>query len=344
MVPVSLKFEELTCRSVIYQTAPQKGWKVEEVYPAFGRIPVHVLQVKDTLYVPELGLQVVDGHIVPEEAIHGSWELDFEIGRNFQGRGSAYSHPFDAAYSDQAVSILSNFYSGNFGHWITEELVKVVILERHGFAGSYVLSGLPKFASEFMSILGISSDRVIDRVETPTIFQSAVFTTPIDEGYALRHSGVFSSLRSNILAGAHADTRPPLSSRLWMDRGAGVHDPGREILDADEVYAILDRYGFEVVDMAKLPLRMQIAASHNAEVLSGPHGAAFVHTLFMKPNSVVIECFSPCFVNPSVLSICRMMRHRYSMLVHGNAYGAYPYGKRLKVNCSHLELVLEGFC
>lgn len=137
MVSVSLRFEELTCRSVIHQTAPQKGWKVEEVYPAFGSTPVHALQVKDTLYVPELGLQVVDGHIVPEEAIHGSWELDFEIGRDFQGRGSAYRGPFQPAYSDRDVSILSNFYSSNFGHWITEELVKVTILERHGFEGSY---------------------------------------------------------------------------------------------------------------------------------------------------------------------------------------------------------------
>lgn len=344
MTSMSLKFEELVCQSIIHQLAQRRGLKVEEVFPSFGSIPIHVVQTRDTLYVPELALQVVDGHIVPEEAIHGSWELDFEIRRDFQGRGNAYRQTFEPAYVDQEVSILSNFYSGNFGHWITEELIKVTILERHGFEGLYVLSGLPKFTFEFMRLLGVSSDRIIDRVDTPTIFKSVILTTSIDEGHALRHSGVFESLRRNILAAAHVYDKPPLSSRLWMDRRAGVHDRGRELCDADEVYAILDRYGFDIVDMATLPLCTQVAASHNAEILSGPHGAAFVHALFMKPRSAVIECFSPCFVNPSVLELCRMMNHRYSMLVHQNAYGAYPYGKRLKVNSSHLELALQSLC
>jgi capsular polysaccharide biosynthesis protein len=323
-------------------TANRLRWKVDQVSPPFGPNPVHVVRAAETLYVPELGIQVVDGNILPEEAIHGSWELEFEIGRDFQGRGGAYCQPFEATYVDEDVGILSNLYSRNFGHWITEELVKVVILERYGFKGRFVVAGLPRFAAEFMHLLGISPDRIIDRIEGPTVFRSALLTTAIDEGNVLAHAGVFQALRTHILAASHAKATAPLASRLWMDRGTGVLDPGRGLIDAQETYAILERYGFKVIDMAALPLPAQIAAAHNAEILSGVHGAAFVHALFMKPRSTVIECFSPTFVNPSVLEICRMLDHRYLMLVHQNTYGSYPYGKRLKVSNSHLELTLQS--
>lgn len=94
--------------------------------------------------------------------------------------------------------------------------------------------------------------------------------------------------------------------------------------------------------MAKLPVAGQIAAAHNAGVLSGLHGAAFAHALFMKPKGAVIECFSPLFINPGVFEICHIMQHRYSMLVYELAYAGYPHGQNVKVNCAHLELVLQG--
>ena len=37
------------------------------------------------------------------------------------------------------------------------------------------------------------------------------------------------------------------------------------------------------------------------------------------------------------------MRHAYRMVVHNNAYGAYPYGDDLRVDCTQLELALNAF-
>ena len=48
------------------------------------------------------------------------------------------------------------------------------------------------------------------------------------------------------------------------------------------------------------------------------------------------------FINPGILQICRLLQHRYFMVVHSNAYGAYEYSDGIKVDCNHLELVLQS--
>lgn len=337
----SLVLEELRCRSLFHQGGEGARADFEEVRPPFASTPVHVARARDVLYLPELRLQVAGDNIVPEEAILSPWALGFEIERDFQGAGSKYRSPFECTHVDQEVCILANFYSRNFYHWVTEELIKVTVLERSGFSGQYVLADLPRFAFEFMEMLGIPARRIIGHVDRPSVFKSAYFVTAIHGHNVLDYREVVFATRDAILAAA--DPREPtMPRRVWMDRAAGVNNQGRELVNAEEVYAILARYGFTILDMATLPVRRQVAIAREAAVLGGPHGAGFAHALFMAPQSAVIECYSPLFLNPGVFDICRAMKHRYSMLVYQQAYERYAFGDGIKVNLSLLELVLQG--
>jgi len=336
-----LSFEDLACLSVITEFA--NSAEVTEVSPGYDNTSVQFIRMKDVLYIPELGLQVVGGRIVPQESIQSPAALRLDTQSDFQGRAAKYREPFQFLYSCEDVCILSNLHSGNFHHWITEELIKVTILERHGFEGSYVVPNLPNFALEFLRMLGIPRARVIDIVLKPTVFKSVVFTTSIHGDNAVEFASVFLALRKNILDNVWEE-EPPASSRLWLDRKLGINNPGRELINVEQVHPILRRHGVDIIDMAGLPIRTQIAASHNAELIIGPHGAQFVHALFMKRNSDVIECFSPEFINTGILGICSIMGHKYQMMVHNNAYGAYPYGESLHLNCAHLEVVLRASC
>ena len=58
----------------------------------------------------------------------------------------------------------------------------------------------------------------------------------------------------------------------------------------------------------------------------------------------MVECYSPLFINPGILQISRLMKLDYSMLVYEIAYHGYPYGKKVMVNCDHLEVVLQRLC
>lgn len=331
MLP-GIDFERLRCVSVL-----DDGERIDA--PILDGEPLGVARVREVTYLPALGLQVAPGDRVPLEAVQDPWSLDFERGRDFQGRAAAYRVPFGAEELEGEACVLGNFYSRNFFHWISEELVKVVLLERAGFEGRYVLSALPAFTRDFLALLGIEPKRIVV-ASAPLQLQSAWYTTAITARRLHRFPGLFHALRDALLRDVATVAGSP--GRIWMDRVLGVNNPGRELLNPDEVYPLLERYGFRVLDMAALPVAGQLALASGAEALSGPHGAGFIHAAFMPPRSSVIECFSPLFINPGIFEISRLLRHRYQMVAYENCYDGYPHGNRLMVDVSQLELALQA--
>ena len=336
-----LFLEQLTCASVIEDGARSVTPVQESSVSAFASDGVRAARVAEVLYLPDIGLQLVDGQMVPLEAIQNAWRLEFEQRRNFAGRAEAYCNPFETTVVDEEVCILTNLYSRNFSIWIAEELIKVIVLERSGYRGRYFVGArLPEFTMQFMSLLGVPEDRILRVVKGPTVFKSVVYVTAIQARTMARYPGPFFALREALLqaAGQH----PSSARRLWMERRVGVNNAGREVVNAEEVFALIGRYGFEVVDMAAQPLPSQIALANGAEVISGPHGAAFIHAMFMHQGSTVIECFSPEFINTNWFGMLQLMQHRYFMIVHKRAHDPYPFGHQIMVDCAHLELTLQS--
>jgi hypothetical protein len=333
---IELNFAALRCLPVLEEPSIVK--EARQIQRRRDK-PLRVGAIEDVLFVPELRLQVALGHVVPQEAIAFPWTLEFEIKRDFSGRGTPYHLPFEVERSDAEVCCLTNFYSRNFYHFVTEELVRAFALERAGFTGQYVLHQLPPFAGELLALLGVPESRMITSVDRPTVYKTATFVTTIDASVAKDFPDVYLELRELLVdrAGAFA---PRAKERLWMHRGAGVNNVGRDLANPDEVYPLLERHGFEVIDLASLPAPEQVATVSRASALSGVHGAGFAHTLFMNPGGHVIECFAPTFINPGAFELCHILNHRYAMLVHDFAYAGYSHGTKVKVNCVHLELVL----
>jgi hypothetical protein len=298
--------------------------------------------VPGVVYLPALGLQLAGTAIVPLESVFDPWSLAFEVGRDFQGKADAFRSPFEVVDDPREACIVGNFYSRNFFHWITEELIKVVALEASGFHGCYAFGALPPFAVEFLALLGIGPERILGGLDRPVRFARAWYIDPVTARSLTSHPGLFHALRDRLLAGVLQGAAAPAPRRIWLERKLAVNNPGRELLNVDEVHALVARFGFEVVDMGGRPVREQLLLSHSAAALGGPHGAGFVHAMFQPPRSAVIECYSPLFINPGIFDICRLLHHRYSMVVYENCYEGYPHGNRLMVDLGHLELVLQS--
>ncbi|MFW6028235.1 MAG: glycosyltransferase family 61 protein [bacterium] len=307
-----------------------------------GRDTVHVQRADKVLYIPALRLQVVDERIVPLEATTYSWYLDLEKRLNSTtDRAAPYREEFPVQEIDEDVCILSNFYSRVFAHSI-DELMKVIILERHGFSGKYVFSRAPAHALELLRLGGIAEDRIVTKIASPTVFRSAFYTTAMSREDILEYPDVFLAVRNTLLAAANKESS--YGTRLWMTRGVGARTARRNLLvNEAEVYECLRRHRFEIVDPGSMSVADQIGTMRNAEVISGPHGSTFIHSMFMNEGANVVECFSPNYINPSVIEVCRLLKHQYYMLVDLNTHNwPYPHGENVRVNCSHLSLVLEG--
>jgi hypothetical protein len=291
------------------------------------------------VYVPALKLQLLGQTLVPLEAIQEPWCLGFEVRREFQGQAVGYATEFDVEDDAREACVLANFYSRNFFHWMTEELPKVLVLERAGFSGGYVVGALPAFAHESLALLGIPPERIWPGPAAATRYAGLHFASAINARTLDRHPDVFHALRNALLDAAPPE---PPARRLWLRREAGVNNPGRDFVNGDEIAPILDAYGFEHVDMGALPFARQVALAATAGGLGGAHGAGFVHAMLMPPRSAVIECFSPKFINPGVFETCRLLRHRHWMLADENCYDGYPHGNMVRVNPSQLRLVLQA--
>lgn len=302
---------------------------------------LRVGHVPDVLYLPALGLQLA-GTVVPLESVHDAWSLDFELKRNFSGKADAFRQPFEVVDDPRDACIVGNFYSRNFFHWITEELVKVAALEASGFRGCYAFGVLPDFAREFLALLGVGPDRIAGGLAAPVRFARAWYIDSITARSLTAHAGLFHALRQRLIDAALSGSAPQAPRRIWLERNLAVNNGGRDLVNADEVHALVQRFGFQIVDMGGRPVVEQLRLAHSAAALGGPHGAGFVHAMFQSPRSDVIECYSPLFINPGIFDICRLLRHRYSMVVYENCYDGYQHGNRLMVDLGHLELVLQS--
>ena len=306
---------------------------------SFGATELRVVSVADALYLPELRLQVVGDDLVPVEAIEDSWNLDFRVANDFDGHAASYLEARHVSESELDVCVLANWTSRNFGHWVTDEMPKVLAAEAAGFTGCYLVDGEPGFPRQTLGLVGIDAARIVGPPAGPTRYRSALFL-PTLSWRITAVGGVYHALRRRLLDACGA-TDSGARRRIWMERGPTSANRRTGVVNQAEIDEGPSRHGVERVDLATLPVREQIRLTSSAELLVGPHGAAFAHVLFQRPESHVVECFSPNFINASVLDLCVLMRHAYRMVIHNNAYGVYLYGKDLKVDCTQLELALD---
>jgi hypothetical protein len=343
---MTVDFDAVQCRSV-FDLVGASGVSVElrgPVSTAAGDI--EMAEVADVLYLPHLlepgqSLSLIGGTFVPLESVLDCWSVGF-FQRTRQNTPAA-QRPYAGIiapdrFAGGAACVLGNLFSRNFGHW-TEELLKVAVLESGRVDCVYVIPTLPSFALEFLRLLGIADDRVAV-VDRPTLLPRAVFTTAVSHETVTAHPRALVELRERVRV-ALAGVPSRHGTRLWLEREAMVRNGGGTA-NRNDVYECVKDYGFEVMDMGALPVAEQLGAVHGARTIAGPHGSQFVHAQFMAPISTVIECFSPLHVNPSIIQICRVLKHSYHQIVGRNTVvSPYARGRDCEVDCEHLRLILE---
>jgi capsular polysaccharide biosynthesis protein len=71
----------------------------------------------------------------------------------------------------------------------------------------------------------------------------------------------------------------------------------RGVANEAEVFDFFTKAGFAIVDTAKLTFAQQIQLFSRAEIVCGPHGAAFANAVWCKPGCKVVEFFAEDYLN-----------------------------------------------
>ncbi len=79
-----------------------------------------------------------------------------------------------------------------------------------------------------------------------------------------------------------------LPRRFWVGRDGGQARP-RHMKGENEIFEMLELFGFQHVAFEKLTPQEQVAIMANAEVMISYHGAGFTNMLFAAPQTTVIE-------------------------------------------------------
>ncbi len=192
----------------------------------------------------------------------------------------------------------------NYAHWMQESLPKLFLFrqwrqERPGLRLVLPAFARHSFQQQTLDLLGIGPEAV----------------EPVADGEVLAFASV--SVIGNVdLWGVpplcHAAARDLASAaevvvplgvlgpeRLYIHRAA----PPRQVVNASEVRACVERHGFAWTSFEGMRLAEQIATVRGARLVIGEHGAGLVNLLFCPPGARILELFNPACVQPAFWSL-----------------------------------------
>jgi hypothetical protein len=201
----------------------------------------------------------------------------------------------------------------NVGHWIMDGLLRLGVLEEAGLAeqANFILYGLePRFLEPMMA-LGYDRERCfpldcghweVEHLLVPSFLAPPGFPRPWGYRWLRGRLGI--------------DDKPPGNRRLWIGRKRARW---RRIVNEEEILPILEKEGFEYVELEKLSFQEQADIFSQASAIAGPHGAGMTDILFAPRGIPVLELFAERYVIPEYCMLAHILDQNYFYLTGSSA-------------------------
>jgi hypothetical protein len=206
---------------------------------------------------------------------------------------------------DHEVVTLAAGWQGAFYHWVYEVLPRLHLVERAGFnAVPLFVETAHRFQAESLALFGITQDKIIPAhryaaVKAPQLIIPSIPLTPTQ--WSCRY------LREKIVP--KLARKPAL--KLYVSRNDASR---RRILNEENVFGLLQKHGFQKVELSQLSFKEQAEYFHAAEAVVAPHGAGLSHLVFCEPGTPVLEIFSPAYFHPCYWHVSDRVGLRYYYL------------------------------
>ena len=241
--------------------------------------------------------------------------------------------------------VLASTGGDTYFHWMTDVLPRVGLARRAGYDPAsfdwVLVNGLiHPFQQESLHQLGIPANRCLAFHKKELLYEmeeAVLASLPAVPGVVPPESVDF--LRNAFPAG-----KKPRSRKIFIGRGEAKHRP---VIHEKEIWAQLQKRGFDSVDCGKLSVQKQAEVFGSADMVVGAHGAALTNLVFCYPGTQVVELFSPAYVNPCYRDLCVAAELRHSAAI-GNGKNWVLSEKHdepsaaISTSWELLEEVLEG--
>jgi hypothetical protein len=245
------------------------------------------------------------------------WDLSIEFIVSSPDQHYLLNNPFQGQpqYSDEKIAALTFCASQYYYHWLFDVLPRLFLLRYMGIeVDKYAINwnGSPSFQKETLELLGINQDKIITVTEDTNLQVKNLFI-PSPSGYT-GHMGKWTVnfLRNEFLKKDLTINNNTLPTRIYISRS---HASSRRVLNEESIIKLLKPYGFSTVYLETMTVTEQINLFHHAEIIIGAHGSGLSNIAFCKPNTKIVEIFSPNYVHTCYWILSEHIQGDYYYLI-----------------------------
>ncbi len=232
-----------------------------------------------------------------EGAVHADLSVSNypELVRLKLDRLSASATPPRIVEVPEAVVISDRFPPPNLCHFLLDQITRLDLYQRAGVdtRAVSVIGPEPEaaFQHRILRRAGVAPERVIGSAQIARVRVKRLWVS--SNCVDLQHAGHLGAAWAVQFARATIGGRGQRGwRRLYISRGDVA---GRRVTNEDEVIALLEPLGFEVIQPGKMSYDAQVAAFRQASHVIGPHGAALTHLIVCPLGAHILEIFHPLY-------------------------------------------------
>ncbi len=271
--------------------------------------------------IPDARVFGADGCVIaPDDSVLGDVSLDINVVIDSDARSNRVFQRAKlpaVTFLEGEAALLTSLGGHNYFHWMFHVLPRLALMEQVGvdlalIEKFFVNEISAAFQIETLGKLGIEMDRVIESHSDTHVRVGCLLLPSRPSHMSEMPKWVCDFLRDKFLPneaamGGHFNTY----ERLYISRANAAH---RKVLNEVEIEAYLHSLGFESILLEALAVSEQASALHSAKVVVAPHGAGLTNLVFCRPDTIVIEIFSPSYINCCYWALSNWVDARYYFL------------------------------
>lgn len=267
---------------------------LEPLGEAMARTSVEVAELPDAELLICNDATVVldrDGTLHADLSVCAYPEL---VRRKFE-RLAARGEAIETRDAEDAVVIADRFPGPNLCHFLLDQITRLALYQRAGVDVAEALVIGPEVQAEFqrhiLRLAGVAQTLGAGRLAR--VRAERLWVSSNCRGTRHQHAAHLGAPWAVEFARATLGGRGQHGQRrLYVSRGDVA---ARQVVNEDEVMALLAPHGFELIQPGRLPYEAQLAAFRGASHVIAPHGAALTHMIVMPAGAHVLEMFHPLY-------------------------------------------------
>jgi hypothetical protein len=216
-------------------------------------------------------------------------------------------------------------------HWMLETIPKMHLFQRSGEIDRDSYFFIPNqqigYQKEFLKHFGIDQEHIIDEESIHHIQADWLYVTSHVKYYDHHPAWSCDFLYRNIVLKPEKTPK----KRIYISRGdAGKNRP---VINEPELIAMLDRYGFESVELTPLSIYEKAKVFNSASILVGVHGGGLANLVYCEPRTNILEIFPDQYVCHAYHDIAnkRSLVYNYLLLPSTGTATDAIHGQKLGV-------------